>query len=145
MFEPKVREALDRALIAHLTAVTPDGQPQTTPVWFLRVEDELWVYNRPTTRRLASIESNDRVSVVLRGDREAHGAVTIEGRARIDRDVPPADQRPDYVEKYATQIAGLGWTPESFAADYSVGIVITPTRVRSWGLDHVIAAEEPVG
>lgn len=140
--KPDVCEALDRALIVHLTAVTAEGQPQTAPVWFLRVGDEIVVYNRPDTPRLASIRANDRVSVTMRGDREASGCVTIEGRARIEPDMPPADRRPGYVAKYAGQIAALGWTPESFAADYSVGIVITPTRVRAWDVAEVIAAEE---
>lgn len=138
---PGVCDALDLALIGHLTAVSPNGQPQTTPVWFLRVGDELVVYNRPTSPRLGSIEMNDRVSMVLRGDLLADGAVIIEGRARLDPGMPAANERPDYVAKYGGPIADLGWTPESFAADYSVGLLITPTRLRAWGVDKVISAE----
>jgi hypothetical protein len=32
--------------------------------------------------------------------------------------------------KYRRPIASYGWTPESFAADYAVPIVVRPTRVR---------------
>jgi hypothetical protein len=58
--------------------------------------------------------------------------VTVEGTAEVLRDQPPADQVQDYVEKYRAPIADLGWTPESFAADYSVPLRITPTRVQTW-------------
>jgi hypothetical protein len=54
----------------------------------------------------------------------------FEGRARIVRDGEPATSLPGYVEKYRRLIASYGWTPESFAADYVVPIVVRPTRVR---------------
>lgn len=138
---PEVFSALDKAEICHLTAVSPHGQPQTTPVWFLRDGDDLIVYNKPTSPRLASIAANDRVSVVLRGDVAASGAVIVEGRARVDDTLPSPDAWPEYLAKYEGAIAGLGWTPQQFAQEYSVGVRITPTRVRAWGIDHVVAAE----
>lgn len=138
---PEVSAALDKAEVCHLTAVSPEGQPQTTPVWFLRNGDDLIVYNKPTSPRLASISANDRVSVVLRGDVAATGAVIIEGRARVDDSLPRPDVWHEYLDKYESAITGLGWTPEEFADDYSVAVRITPTRVRAWGVDHVIDAE----
>ena len=39
---------------------------------------------------------------------------------------------PAYVEKYAGRIAALGWTPESFAADYSVPLRIELNRITGW-------------
>lgn len=138
---PELCTALDAAMIAHLTAVSPSGQPQTTPVWFLRDGDELVVYNKPKSPRLDSVASNDRVSLTLRGDAAGDGAVTIEGRARVDDTIPPAHEWPEYIAKYGKSISGLGWTPQEFAEGYSVAITITPTRVRAWGVDRVIAAE----
>lgn len=142
---PEVCQALDRALIAHLTAVSPRGQPQSSPVWFLRVDHEIVVYNRPNSPRLASIAGNGRVSLVLRGDPEAEGAVIVEGDASVDPGMPPAHERPAYVAKYAGPIEKLGWTPESFADDFSIGMTIMPRRLRAWGVDKVIAAEPETG
>ncbi len=139
---PEVCSALDKAEVCHLTAVSPEGQPQTTPVWFLRDGDDLIVYNKPTSPRLASIAANDRVSAVLRGDVAADGAVIIEGRARVDESLPSPEAWPEYLDKYESAIMKLGWTPEQFAEGYSVGIRIVPTRVRAWGVDHVVAAED---
>ncbi len=138
---PRVIEALDRAEVGFLTAVNEEGQPQTTPVWFLRDGDDLIVYNRPATPRLRSLEANPKVALALRGDRKGSGLLTIEGVARIDHDLAPAHMIPAYLDKYHEAIRGLGWSPEEFGADYTVAVRIAVSRVRAWGLTHVIAAE----
>ncbi len=61
---------------------------------------------------------------------DAEDAVTIEGTATLDPSAPPADQIPEYISKYLGLIDGFGWTPASFAADYSVAVRVTPTRFR---------------
>ncbi len=129
-----LNEAVDRAKIGFLTAVNAGGQPQTSPVWIHRDGDDIIVYNKPTAARLRSIDANPRVAINLRGDRAGHAAVTIEGRAAVDDSLPPATDLPGYVDKYSEDIEHLGWTPESFASDYSLPIRITVTRVRAWGL-----------
>jgi PPOX class probable F420-dependent enzyme len=142
---PSVIEALDLAEIGFLTAVNEEGQPQTSPIWFLRQGEELIVYNRASSPRLQSLEGNPRVSLTLRGDRKGNGLLTIEGTAKLDHDLPPADQIPEYLAKYGEAVRRLGWTPADFAADYSVGITIRPTRVRAWGMKNVIGAETETG
>lgn len=132
--DPRVLAALDRDLVGFLTAVNQAGQPQTSPVWFLRQGDDLIVYNQPTTGRLTSIASNPRVAFNLRADPLARGAVTLEGTAVIDPGLPPAHELADYVAKYGDEISRLGWTPKSFSGEYSVPIRIEVTRVRKWGL-----------
>jgi PPOX class probable F420-dependent enzyme len=115
-----------------LTTVSPERQPQSTPVWFLWDGSTFLVYSRPDTPKLANIASNPKVSVHLDGDAAGNDVVTFEGNAEVLRDQPPADQVPAYAEKYRGPIGDYGWTPESFAADYSVPIRITPTRDRIW-------------
>ncbi|MEA1902456.1 MAG: pyridoxamine 5'-phosphate oxidase family protein [Actinomycetota bacterium] len=126
--------ALDRAPIAFLTAVNASGQPQASPVWFHRDGEDIIVYNRPTAARLRSIPGNSRVAFNLRGDRRGHAGVSLEGTAVVDESLPPATDLEGYVDKYRSHIAHLGWTPESFAADYSVPMRLTVTRVRAFGL-----------
>lgn len=134
---PALTTVLERDLIGFLTAVDREGQPQTSPVWFARDGDEIVVYNKPDTPRLVSIENNPKVGFNLRGDRAAHGVVVFEGMAVRDPDLPMAMDFPGYLEKYDREIESLGWTPESFSADYSVGIRITITKVRAGGLEHL--------
>ena len=129
-----LRQMLDREIIGFLTAVNAEGQPQASPVWFLRDGDDIIVYNKAATPRLASVAANPKVSFNLRGDLRASGAVLMEGEARVEPGLPPAKDLPGYVEKYGGEIERLGWTPESFSDDYSVGMRIVITRDRSWGL-----------
>jgi PPOX class probable F420-dependent enzyme len=136
-----VAQALDMALIGFLTAVDSSGQPQTSPVWFLRVDEDLIVYNRPESPRLTSIASNPLVAMTLRADRRGSGLLTMEGRASLDPDLPPAHQIEAYLDKYAEDIERLGWTPAQFASLYSVPLRIEVTRVRAWEIEDVIAAE----
>jgi len=133
--QPTLAKILDHDLIGLLTAVDGEGQPQTSPVWFVRDGEDIVVYNKPDTPRLGSIAANPKVSLSLRGDRRGRGAVLIEGIATSEPDLPPAQDFPGYVDKYGREIDRLGWTPESFSSDYSAGIRITPTRTRAWGLD----------
>lgn len=132
--KPVLAGLLDRELIGFVTAVSHGGQPQTSPVWYLRVGDDIVVYNQPDSRRLVSVAANPKVAFNLRGDLRARGGVTLEGLASRDGDLGAAKDLPGYIEKYAREIERLGWTPESFSADYSVGLRIVVTRVRAWGL-----------
>jgi PPOX class probable F420-dependent enzyme len=132
---PRGARALARLgddMIIWLTTVRPNGQPQTSPVWFLFDQGEFLVYSLPGTARTANIEANSRVSLNLDGNGEGGDIVTVEGEARIDPGAPPSDRVPAYQDKYAGFIARNGWTPESFARDYPVAIRITPMRARVW-------------
>jgi PPOX class probable F420-dependent enzyme len=129
----RVAERLERELILWLTTVTPAGQPQTSPVWFLWIAGEILVYSRADTPRFANIRANPRVAATFDGDGEGGDVVSIEGDARVVReratlvDVPAA-----YVEKHAAKLAEHGWTMESMLVDYPVEIRIRPTRIRAW-------------
>jgi PPOX class probable F420-dependent enzyme len=105
------------------------GAPAPVPVWFLLDDDSFLVYSRPDTPKLRNIAANPRVALHLNDDGRGSDVITVSGRARPSDD-PPAHLIPAYVEKYAGLIAGNGWTPESFAADYSVPVRITATAVR---------------
>ena len=130
---------LDGELIAFLTAVKDNAQPQTSPVWFQRDGEDIVVYNRPDARRLRSIETYPRVALTLRADRQGHALVSLEGTAIVESSLPRAKDFPGYEQKYADEIAELGWTPDSFSDEYSVGIRITVTRVRASGISRLLA------
>jgi PPOX class probable F420-dependent enzyme len=111
--------------------VGPAGAPAPVPVWFLWDGESILVYSQPDTPKLRNIAANPRVALHLNDDGRGSDIVTVSGRARVSDD-PTAERMPAYVAKYAELIAGNGWTPESFAADYSVPIRIEPRRVRGF-------------
>jgi PPOX class probable F420-dependent enzyme len=117
-------------LIVWLTTVSRQGQPGSSPVWFWWDGEVFHLFSQPRKPKLRNISANPRVSLHLEGGREGDDVVVFEGRARIVRDGERATSLREYVEKYGTLIASYGWTPESFAADYAVPIVVRPTRVR---------------
>ena len=115
-----------------LTTAAPEGQPQSTPVWFLWDGDVFHVYSQRDKPKLHNIRANPRVSLHLEGGEEGSDVVTFEGRAEIAANGAPATSSPEYMKKYRRLIEGFGWTPESFADDYSVPLRITPSRARIW-------------
>ncbi len=119
-------------LIVWLTTLAPEGQPQSTPVWFLWDGDVFHVYSQPDKPKLRNIRANPRVSLHLEGGEEGSDVVTFEGRAEVAANGAPATSSPEYIKKYRRLIEGFGWTPESFAGDYSVPLRITPSRARIW-------------
>lgn len=128
-FGPRAARRLREERIAWLTTVAANGAPRPVPVWFLWDGDaSVLLYSRPGTPKLRNIERNPRVSLNLDGNGQGDDIVVLLGKARGSDD-PPADEVPDYIEKYAELIARNGWTPASFAADYSVPLRIELTRV----------------
>lgn len=120
-----------KTMTAWLTTVTPDGQPQTMPVWFVWLEDEILVYGDHRAKRNRNLQANPRVNVHLREDEGGGSLVIVEGTARIDANYPrPADQ-PTYLAKYGAAIDTWFGGPAGFAETYSIPIRITPTKGRA--------------
>jgi len=126
-------ERLGTAMAAWLTTVTPDGQPQSMPVWFVwdaTANDdagEILVYGDHRAKRNANLESNPRVSFHLPDNGQGQDIVTIEATVRVDPDFPPPGDNPAYMAKYGEWIDGMGG-PAKFGAIYSMPLRITPTR-----------------
>lgn len=127
----KVRRRLSREIVAWMTTVSPTGQPQTSPVWFLLDGDDIVMYSLESPR-VRNVEQHPEVSLNLDGDHYGGNVLSIEGEATIDRTIPPADENGAYLNKYRTYIAANRWTPEEFAAGYPVPIRIRINRMRSW-------------
>ena len=129
----RAAERLENELILWLTTVSPAGQPQTSPVWFLWIDGEILLYSRADTPRLANLRANPRVAATFDGDGSGGDVVSLEGEARVAREQATlADVPPAYVEKHAAKLTAYGWTMESMLVDYPVEIRIRPTRIRAW-------------
>lgn len=123
-------ERLDAELIAWLTTINLDGQPQSSPIWFLWRGGQILIYSHIRAPRNANLEANPRVALNLNTDPVGGEVVTMEGDAGIDLDRPAASANLAYQARYQHLIEEYGWTWDWFAANYPVPIVITPTRWR---------------
>jgi PPOX class probable F420-dependent enzyme len=129
--DPPLEDRLARELIVWLTTVRSDGQPQSVPVWFVWDGRSFLIYSQRDKPKLRNMARNPRVSLHLRGTEDGGDIVTIEGTAERASEAQPADRVEPYVFKYRRLIEEYGWTPASFAEDYSEPVRITPTAVRT--------------
>ncbi len=129
----RVAARLRDELILWLTTVTPAGQPQASPVWFLLDGEDLLVYSRLDSPRLRNLRANPLVAANLDDDGRGDDVVTIEGEARIVTErTEPSEVPPAYVTKYAELLAANGWTIATMLPDYPVTLRVRITRVRAW-------------
>ena len=128
----RAAQRLRDELIIWLTTVNAAGQPQSSPVWFLWDGETFLIYSKPGTPKLRNLGANPRVGLHLDGNGRGGDVVVIEGAGAYDTAVATADGVPAYVEKYGGRITANGWTPASFAADYSEALRITPRSTRVW-------------
>jgi PPOX class probable F420-dependent enzyme len=126
----RAMERLHAELIAWLTTVTPDGRPQSSPIWFLWEDGEIMLASLATTPRVRNVRANPHIALNLNSNEEGGDIVTLEGEARIvEHELPPATETA-YRAKYLDKIHEYGWTWESFRRDYPVVVRIAITRVR---------------
>lgn len=132
----KDAHALDRLrtdMIGWLTTVTPDGQPQTFPIWYLWEDGEALVYSDHRAKRNANIAANPRVSLHLADDGEGGDIVIVEGVARVDPATPPVTEHVAYLAKYGELIVAQLGSAASMAERYNVPIRIRAVRGRASG------------
>jgi PPOX class probable F420-dependent enzyme len=131
-FGARAARRLREEIIAWLTTVSPQGSPQPVPVWFLWDGDRsLLLYSQPGKPKLRNIHANPRASLHL--DSNGLGGNVVVCRGELGgSDDPPAHQVRDYITKYAARIDELGWTPENFAARYSVPLRLEIARITGW-------------
>jgi PPOX class probable F420-dependent enzyme len=130
-FGARVARRLADELIGWLVTVNGRGAPQPSPIWFLWDENSILLYSQPETAKLRNIAANPRVAMHLPADAVGDDVVIVSGGAAVSDD-PPAHDLPRYLDKYGELIERNGWTPESFAADYSVPVRIRPTGLRGF-------------
>jgi PPOX class probable F420-dependent enzyme len=129
------RHALERLatdIIGWLTTVTPDGQPQTFPIWFLWEDGEALIYSDRRAKRNVNIVHNPRVSLHLNDNGTGGDVVVIEGEARIDETAPQVPDHAAYLAKYGDRVINSFNSAHEMATVYNVPIRVRPTRGRAF-------------
>lgn len=127
---PEVQARLRDTVVAWLTTVNPDGQPQSSVVWFVVVDDLIVVYSKDHTPRLRNIRANPRVGFNLNSDPDGDDLLVIEADAQImGTDMPPSADAA-YTAKYASHLPRWDFTWPTYDPGFPVRIHIRPTRLR---------------
>ena len=125
-------QRLQSNIIAWLTTVGSNGRPYTVPVWFLWDGNTVLIFSQPEKQKIRNLRKNARVTLALDDTKEGEDVVIVEGTAEILDNPDISLTQAVYVEKYGGKIQEMEMTPESLAADFSIGIRVTPTKFRSW-------------
>lgn len=121
-------------MLAWMTSVTPEGQPQTFPIWFLWEDDgTALLYSDHRAKRLANIAANPHVTLHLNDNGQGGDVVIIEGTARVDAATPALEAHTAYLAKYGAWIDQFLGSLAQMAEVYNVPVRITPTRGRAFG------------
>ncbi len=127
-----VESRLRGNLMAWLTTVRPNGQPESVPVWFLfRDDDSILMYSQPGAVKLRNIRDNPKVALGLDVTDLGRDIIRIEGTAQRSDDLPSANHVPGYVSKYTERIGAMFDTADQFAELFSVPVLITPTKLHA--------------
>jgi PPOX class probable F420-dependent enzyme len=121
-------ERLEHELIGWLTTVTPDGRPQTMPIWFLWDDGEILFYSQAKSVRNRNLRANTNVSFHLNDDGRGDDVLSIEGEARFDPDAIPGKDNAAYLAKYQGLLDEYEWTGEYFTEHYPHPVRIRPTK-----------------
>lgn len=117
--------------VGWLTTVGANGQPQSSPVWFIWDGASLWLRSQAGAGKVRNIKANPRVAFHLADDGHGGNIITTEGSASLE--AGPTELLDAYLAKYDEAIrTALQTSPEQLAADYPTTIRITPTRTRAW-------------
>lgn len=125
-------EHLENDAVGWLTTVSAQGQPQSSIVAFFWDGAEIIVYSQPGALKVRNIAANPRVAFNLLGDEYGDHMLSVEGIARGDPSLPRQDQVDAYVAKYREPLEHWGMDPAETAADFSLGLRIRPTRIRTF-------------
>lgn len=123
-------ERLAAERMGWLTTINPDGQPQSSPIWFTWADGVVTVYSGKRAPRNGNIGDRPLVSFNLNSDAGGSDVVTMEGVARIEGTALPASADPAFLAKYGSVLDEYGWTAAYYAGEYPVVVRITPTRWR---------------
>ena len=124
---------LETDMIGWLTTVTPEGQPQTFPIWFLWEDGEALIYSDRRAKRNVNIAAHPEVSMHLNTDARGRDVVVIEGEARIDDAALTVPSNAAFLSKYEALLLEFMPSVEEYATVYNVPIRIRPTRGRAIG------------
>jgi PPOX class probable F420-dependent enzyme len=128
---PEIQSAIEKAYVIWFTTVRADGMPQPTPVWFVWQDGSFLTYSTPKAQKVRNIRGNAKVALNLDDTQDGEHYTVFMGEAKIDPNTPAPSKVPAYIEKYRQGIADINMTSESFDADFTVAIRVTPTQVRS--------------
>lgn len=122
--------------VVHVGSLLPDGAPHVVPLWFVWLEDAVYVSCRRESTVWRNLRRDPRV--VLQFDRgitwTEQAGVVVRGKAEL---LPPEEQAAKralsaWFEKYRSELAGYGFAAYTQQVKDPALIRVRPDRLAGW-------------
>jgi len=122
--------------VAHVGTVSPDGGPHVVPLWFVWLDDAIYLTCRLNSRVQRNLARERRVAITLdRGQAwtEQAGCV-IRGEAETlsQEDAGVKQALSAWFEKYRTELSGFGFAAYARQVVEPVVLRVRPDRLATW-------------
>jgi PPOX class probable F420-dependent enzyme len=94
---------LDSTAVAFVSTIGPRGEPQTTPLWFLWRDGNVWISLVEGRQKLRNLRRDPRISVVVVDPADPTWYVELRGHVDALRLDPGLDLEREVAEKYRGQ------------------------------------------
>jgi PPOX class probable F420-dependent enzyme len=132
----ELRRAFRDVRLAHVATLQPDGAPHVVPLWFVWLEDAVYVTCRSGSRVWANLRRDGRVAVeVQRGQMwTEHTGVVVHGRAELLAQDDAGTKRAlsAWFEKYRAELSGFGFAAYTEQVSHPVVVRVAIDRVAGW-------------
>ena len=122
--------------VVHVGSLLPDGAPHVVPLWFVWLEDAIYVSGRRDSRVWRNLVRDPRV--VLQIDRGVswteQAGVLVSGVAELLSPDDPGTKRAlsAWFDKYRGELAGYGFAAYTEQVGEPVMIRVRPERMSTW-------------
>ena len=131
-FPKRASSRLRKQIIVWLTTVDGGGSPQPRPVWFHWDGSTFLIFSQPGAAKVRQIRRNPAVAINLNSDPDGDEVTVMLGVARMLPSWPKGPRVDQYLRKYRAGMKALGFTSDTFKAEYNTPIEVTPTEVRGF-------------
>jgi len=131
-FGQRALHRLGSERVLWLTTVTPGGEPQPSPLWFLWHDDAVLIYSQPHAPKIRAIQHNPRVALSFNTTPTGENVVIFRGTAEVVLPSPLPSTHQVFMTKYRPSMQGPEVTEASFDAEYSQLIRVTLTGLRGF-------------
>jgi PPOX class probable F420-dependent enzyme len=124
-----VNDLLTAPGVGILTTLGPDGNPQTTALWFLFEEGKVRLSLNTTRQKTRNLRRNPNVSFFLMDPANPYRTLEVRGTATIEPD-------DDYVfaDRLGAHYGGARLCDNDRPGESRVVVTIEPTKVNTFGV-----------
>lgn len=123
------RDLLQRAIVAHLATIRPDGSPQSNPVWFEWDGDHIKISQTTARQKVRNIRHDPRVALSITDPDNPYRYLEVRGEVdRIEEDPERA-----FPDRLSQRYLGQSPYPYHQPDDERVIVSVLPIATSSMG------------